>query len=139
MIITGIFFSFAILGLTYAVWQKMKYARLLEAQKHEMKLRNVHLEREIEARLTEITRYNRQLERYAFVTAHNLRAPVARIIGLAHLYDLSRAREEELELKEKLVITVLELDQVVSQLNMLLDAKSEEPVTFHWVETVDKI
>ena len=70
------------------VWaqnQKLEEARkIIEKQNEEIKLRNENLEMEVQSRTKELVEYNQQLEQFAFISAHNLRAPVARLLGLGH-------------------------------------------------------
>jgi PAS domain S-box-containing protein len=95
-------------------------------QNEEIKRRNENLEAEVENRTKELVEYNQQLEQFAFISAHNLRAPVARILGLGHLLDLlpleTDLRERKL-IYDKMVSTACELDRVVSDLNTILEIK----------------
>jgi len=68
--------------------------------------------------------YNQQLEQFAFISAHNLRAPVARILGLGQILDLAKNNPEEKDsIYPKLIHTAKELDSVVKDLNTILDLK----------------
>ena len=49
---------------------------------------NENLEMEVSKRTNELVEYNQQLEQFAFIAAHNLRAPVARILGLGQLIQM---------------------------------------------------
>jgi Y_Y_Y domain len=49
---------------------------IIEKQNEEIKLRNESLELEVQNRTKELLNYNQQLEQFAFISAHNLRAPV---------------------------------------------------------------
>ncbi len=95
---------------------------IIEKQNLEIKERNLNLEVEVESRTKELIEYNQQLEQFAFISAHNLRAPVARILGLGHLLELGENKNDP-EILEKLVLTTKELDRVVSDLNIILEIR----------------
>jgi len=61
--------------------------KLIETQKEQLLLANENLENEVDHRTAELTRQNLQLEQFAFMTSHNLRAPVARLLGLTQLFN----------------------------------------------------
>lgn len=104
---------------------KLQQASLIiEKQNAEIKHRNENLEREIEERTRELIEYNQQLEQFAYISAHNLRAPVARILGLGQLLELSpKDTQEKREVYEKLISTTRELDHVVRDLNTILEIR----------------
>jgi len=98
--------------------------QIIEKQNNEIKLRNENLELEVANRTKELVEYNQQLEQFAFISSHNLRAPVARILGLGQLLDLAgTTTDDERLIKEKLIFTTRELDQVVRDLNSILEIK----------------
>lgn len=64
--------------------KELRHAQLtISKQNEEIVRRNESLELEIKSRTQELLDYNHQLEQFAFISAHNLRSPVARILGLA--------------------------------------------------------
>lgn len=105
--------------------RKLEMAReIIEKQNEETKLRNENLELEIQARTKELLAYNQQLEQFAFISAHNLRAPVARIIGLGNVLELHQTKPDESKLMyQKMVSTARELDRVVRDLNTILEIR----------------
>ena len=105
--------------------QKLEEARMIiEQQNEEIKLRNETLEEEVESRTKELVEYNQQLEQFAFISSHNLRAPVARILGLGQLMDLAgKTPDDETLIHKSLILTTRELDRVVRDLNTILEIK----------------
>lgn len=96
----------------------------ISAQRDLVAKQNQTLESEVEKRTRELVEYNHQLEQFAFISAHNLRAPVARILGLGNLLDISGQQESEREqIYPKLVHATRELDAVVKDLNTILYLK----------------
>jgi signal transduction histidine kinase len=91
---------------------------------------NEQLEREVDARTQELKQANQelieqnnQLEQFAFIAAHNLRAPLARILGLAHIMEITNTPAEKSTVMQKLVSSTQDLDDVIRDLNTILDIK----------------
>lgn len=69
---------------------------------------------------------NRDLEQFAFIISHNLRAPTANIIGLTDcLQDNTLTYEERKELMEGLASSVAGLDVIIKDINTILQIKRE--------------
>lgn len=101
----------------------MQNQRLIETQ-YQIELQNENLEVEVAKRTKELVEYNRQLEQFAFISAHNLRSPVARIIGLGNLLSRPESDPQEKEqIYPKIVHAASELDVVIKDLNTILDLK----------------
>ncbi len=109
----------------FAQNQKLEEAQdIIERQNAETKLRNENLEIEIQSRTKELLEYNQQLEQFAFISAHNLRAPVARILGLGNILDLTSKNPDDNKIVyQKMVATATELDRVVRDLNTILEIR----------------
>jgi ligand-binding sensor domain-containing protein/signal transduction histidine kinase len=107
--------------------QQLQTAReIIEKQNNDILRRNESLEAEVSERTKELVEYNQQLEQFAFISAHNLRAPVARILGLGQIIEYSRNNPaEEKLIIEKLVFTAKELDRVVKDLNTVLEIRNK--------------
>jgi signal transduction histidine kinase len=71
----------------------------------------------------ELVKQNMQLEQYGYIIAHNLRGPVARILGLSNLITRSFDPKRDLEIIEQLHTSAEELDTVIHDLNIILDIK----------------
>lgn len=119
-----------------AVLQKA-YFKLAEAQKiihsknEELKKYSENLEVQIQERTKqieqanfELIKQNNQLEQFAFITAHNLRSPVARILGLANILDTKNIQNTDNQfIINKIVVVAHELETVIKDLNIILDIK----------------
>jgi signal transduction histidine kinase/ligand-binding sensor domain-containing protein len=67
---------------------------------------------------SELVKQNSQLEQFAFITAHNLRGPVARIKGLLQLFP--KVKTDEVTHLES---CVNDLDEVILDLSTILDVR----------------
>jgi len=116
--------------------QELQAARaIIEAQNQKIQLRNETLEKEVAKRTKTLSEYNQQLEQFAFISAHNLRAPVARILGLGQLLELSsKGGHDTSDISDKIVSTTRELDRVVRDLNTILEVRKDNALTFQHVD-----
>lgn len=69
----------------------------------------------------ELSTQNRQLEEFAYITAHNFRAPIARLIGLANLVKDTDNPNEIQTITQYIHTTTLNLDEVIKDMNKILD------------------
>ncbi|NJL15321.1 MAG: hypothetical protein HC913_21505 [Microscillaceae bacterium] len=97
---------------------------LIDQQNQEIQVKNQNLEQEVQASQKELIEYNQQLEQFAFITAHNLRGPVSRILGLGNLLEMPDIQPEEQALYlQKLSFTTRELDQIIRDLTTILEIR----------------
>ncbi len=74
-----------------------------------------------------LVKKNKSLEEYAFITSHNLRRPLANILGLVQLIDGKKADAAlDKEVIEKLKISAEELDQVIKHTTKVLNKENDE-------------
>lgn len=104
--------------------------KVVEDQKKSIENENERLETEVSNRTVqlreanqELIEHNSQLEQFAFIAAHNLRAPLARILGLANVIEISEEKKDKQNALEKLVDSTKDLDDVIKDLNTILDIK----------------
>lgn len=143
---------------------KIRSNDLLAAQRNELADKNAliiqqnkllneakgQLEQKIEQRTSDLRIANQELvnqnlvmEQFSFMTAHNLRGPVARLIGLSSLYDFGNPGEPfNAEVMKRVRQSSFDLDEVIHDLTAILRIKSgiEDPiVTLNLKDTLDKI
>ena len=90
-----------------------------------------HLAELEKERLTaDLLRRNKELEQFAYIISHNLRAPVANITGFAEeLGSDSYSDEEKSLFLNELTSSVKNLDQVIIDLNDIMHSKQEINIT----------
>lgn|GEM_PF-3593349 len=108
---------------------------LLENARGVIERNNETLKEEVAQRTQELLEYNHQLEKFAFMSAHNLRAPVARVLGLCNLLNISREQPEEERaiIVDKLKLSAYEMDEVVKDLNFILQLRRDVTSTITFV------
>jgi signal transduction histidine kinase len=88
--------------------------------------KNKLAEIERDAITKDLLQRNKDLEQFAYIVSHNLRAPVASILGLSALWNNTAVREAEKEYISKGVLTsVQKLDDVIKDLNYILQVKNK--------------
>jgi len=70
----------------------------------------------------EVTDYMRRLEEFAFITSHELRQPVANILGLTSLFSLELLPAEERKLIGHIAGAAQNLDSIIHRLQEALNA-----------------
>lgn len=113
-------------------YAKIVDIKLTIANKNEeLKKYSENLEQQIQERTKQITqanaeliKQNNQLEQFAFITAHNLRAPIARLLGLGNILDTKNPQNpDNIFVVEKMITVSNELDTVIKDLNIILEIK----------------
>lgn len=73
---------------------------------------------------------NKTLEDFTYIVSHNLRAPVANIIGLGQILEMIGSSTDEQEVViQNMLSTVKSLDQIVKDLNMILQIREHTSET----------
>lgn len=95
---------------------------------------NQNLESAVNKRTIELANANQELknnlkkiERFNFIAAHNLRGPVARILGLCMLVEKEESIKDSVNFQiiEKLKYSTKELDEIIHDLILILDIQSQ--------------
>jgi len=107
--------------------QKLNQANLvIEVKSKEIQKQNNELEQQVEERTKQLVEYNQQLEQFTFMAAHNLRGPVARILGLGRLLNFNQKlkADEAKSIVDKILFTTGDLDSIINDLGRILEVKS---------------
>ena len=104
--------------------------KIIENQNEIIKRINVSLSQDVEQRTESLMKTNKellqnisQLEQFTYIVSHNLRAPVARILGLGSILDNAKTDDEAKQIVNLLVKTSQELDGVLNDLNLTIQIK----------------
>lgn len=102
---------------------------------NEMSLLNnelVNTQRELEKKNSEIEHLNSQLKKtnlelqqFASIVSHNLRSPIANIVGLASILKEDITEEDKAQSQQYLFKAVEQLNELIEDLNKILKSKSE--------------
>ena len=87
----------------------------------EINAMNENLERLVLERTEELKLQNQRLIEYAFFTAHEVRGPLARILGLVELSKINQEPEDRIEILKRLEVSAYELDEIIRMINRKLE------------------
>lgn len=95
-------------------------------ERKEADLQLLELNRNLEKYTVELINANKGLEQYSFIVSHNLRAPVANLLGLKDLY-VQNDHPEEIRQRflSELFSNIDRLDKIITDLNSILKSKTE--------------
>ena len=121
--------------------------QLIEQQNQQLSLLNENLERIVGTRTGELRKANlalhkrnQQLEQFAYIISHNLRGPVASIIGLIRLFDRAQIGEgENLQYLDLLQLSAAKLDAVISDLGQVLSLEQSPDKQFREINIADSV
>jgi PAS domain S-box-containing protein len=105
-----------------------------------MSVRNITEKKTMEVQrekmTTDLLQHNRNLAQFSYIVSHNLRAPLANIIGLADVLTMPGVDDAQKdEFLRHIAIASRKLDEVIIDLNTILHLRNEndekkQPVTF---------
>lgn len=135
------------LELQFKELEKAKHT--IAGQNEELKAYNLNLESMVNVRTedlinsnTRLKENNNQLEQFGFVVSHNLRGPIARILGLANVLNKKAIDDENNLLLDKMVEVTKDLDLIIHDLNEVLEIQKgvkQEFVKVGFEEIINKI
>jgi signal transduction histidine kinase len=82
-------------------------------------------ELEREKMISEIIQHSKKLEQFAYIVSHNLRGPIANILGLSSVLKGKTSEAEKQLIQQYIFTAVGQLDEVVKDLNKILQIKSQ--------------
>lgn len=125
----------------HPIWENNKVIGL---SCYVMDITNQKIDELNKAKMTaDLIQRNKDLEQFAYIVSHNLRAPVANIIGISDaLHNMELSGEEEMEMTGDLSRSVIKLDSVIKDLDHILQVKrgiSEKKVVVKFSELLRDI
>lgn len=119
--------------------QLSKTQEIVEGQNKQLQVYAKDLEGEVDHRTKEVIgknlellHYAGQLEEFTYAISHNIRAPIARLLGLVGVMKVSDDADRKM-IMDMIHISSLDLDRVVNDLHDILSIKSAK----HDLENVD--
>ncbi|HEY5918760.1 MAG TPA: HAMP domain-containing sensor histidine kinase [Chryseolinea sp.] len=93
---------------------------LIQQKNNELGIEVARQTRDLKQTNLELIEQNTRLEQFAFIISHNLRAPMARLVGLSAILDLTTDVRETSEIVGLMVKSTQDLDQVIKDLTLIL-------------------
>ena len=117
---------------------------IIEEQKGRLELSNEELNVELRDKNKELLKSISELKQFSYTLSHNLRRPVASLLGLTNLIEIENSNidEETKTLLNHIKISSKDLDETISDLRNLMEIKDDieqakEP--FNVTEEIDKV
>jgi len=112
--------------------QELESAKnLIEKQSKELANKNEELEIAINEKArnlietnNELVQYNNELRQFSYTVSHNLRAPVASLIGLTNIMDSTNLNDDNKLIIEHIKSSSKKLDSVFKDLNKIIDLRN---------------
>ena len=73
----------------------------------------------------ELIRHNNELLQFSYTVSHNLRGPVARLLGLTRLFKVTKKLEEKTHLENLVLQSSEELDEILRDLSLIIDIRND--------------
>lgn len=106
--------------------------RMISEQQEKLLTYNLQLERIVEEKNVdlvrtneELVRHNNELRQFSYTVSHNLRGPVARLLGLTDLFSKPISQQEKEEIGIMVRKSGLELDGVLRDLSLIIDIRND--------------
>lgn len=127
--------------------------RLISEQQKKLFTYNLKLEKTVEQKSAdllntneELIRHNNELRQFSYTVSHNLRGPVARLLGLTDLFSKPLPQEEREEIRIMIKRSSHELDDVLKDLSLIIDIRNDlykvrEKILFEseWKKTISML
>jgi len=139
--ITAVFSLLILLFILFKNYRKRKETNIfLSAYSQNLERQVDDRTRELVKTNLELIRQNSQLEQFGFIIAHNLRSPVARILGLTNLIksDQFSMPQDEIVV-QKLRHSAEDLDHVIHDLNAILEIKKGATHSFEPINLMERL
>ena len=106
--------------------------QVIERQKELLSRENKHLENEMVSMNKELTqtndeliRSNNELRQFSFTVSHNLRGPVASLLGLVNLLNMETIDEENRQVLAYILESANQLDDILNDLREITDIRHD--------------
>ncbi len=107
-------------------------SQIISQQKLKLEEYSLHLENLVEEKNAdlvkanhELIKSNNELRQFSFTVSHNLRGPVARLLGLTKLMESSRDEEDLANITQYVYQSAAELDDILRDLTTIIDIRNE--------------
>jgi signal transduction histidine kinase len=123
--------------------------QIVEEQNTFIKLKNDELTLEVNKQTDDLKETNHalieqnsRLQQFAYIISHNLRAPLARLVGLAGIFNHAYNKDEEAEIIKMMVSSAENIDEVIRDLAYILEIQKQNTQVLMEIDlndTIDKV
>jgi signal transduction histidine kinase len=105
----------------------------IDRQKKELEKQNLKLEESLDVKSKDLLNTNQQLvvqnhelQQFSYTVSHNLRGPVASMLGLMNIYHLSEDADEKSSIFSLMEKSAQSLETVIHDLNKIIDIRKDK-------------
>jgi signal transduction histidine kinase len=105
----------------------------IDRQKKELEKQNLKLEESLDVKSKDLLNTNQQLvvqnhelQQFSYTVSHNLRGPVASMLGLMNIYHLSESTDEKSTIFSLMEKSAQSLETVIHDLNKIIDIRKDK-------------
>jgi signal transduction histidine kinase len=107
----------------YEVIEEQK--NLLVHQNLNLSTELVGINKDLTETNSELIKHNNELRQFSYTVSHNLRGPVASLMGLINIIDTSGFSSENNEIHEHIKTSVSRLDNIITDLSKIIDIRHD--------------
>lgn len=112
-------------------YETIEHQNLIIQQKNRELMAEVdHQTQYLRMKNQELAEQNARLEQFAYIISHNLRAPMARLVGLASVLRKSTDEDEKSDIISLMVRSTADFDDVFKDLSMILSIQKLSPAVY---------
>jgi signal transduction histidine kinase len=108
--------------------QLMRANAIIEEQKTDLQQEVKKVNSELLDANEELVKHNNELRQFSYTISHNLRGPIARLLGLTYIANIDKEVKDSapaMAIIDRIKIAARELDHVVHDLNEIVDIRNE--------------
>ncbi|MBN8575326.1 MAG: hypothetical protein J0L66_00200 [Cytophagales bacterium] len=105
---------------------------LISVQQEKLVVANKELEKQVQEKTIDLTtaneeliKHNNELRQFSYTVSHNLRAPVARLLGLTDLFGKAELNKEREAMAVLIQRSGQELDEILKDLHQIIDLRND--------------
>jgi signal transduction histidine kinase len=107
----------------YEVIEEQK--NLLVHQNMNLSTELVGINKDLTETNSELIKHNNELRQFSYTVSHNLRGPVASLMGLINIIDTSDFTPENSEIHQHIITSVNRLDNIITDLSKIIDIRHD--------------
>lgn len=106
--------------------------KIIEEQRNLLFVQNKNLSTELVEKNKELTetnneliKHNNELRQFSYTVSHNLRGPVASLMGLLKLFDPQKLEDDNSDIFRHIETSTLRLDNIIKDLSKIIDIRND--------------
>ncbi|HEY9047290.1 MAG TPA: histidine kinase dimerization/phospho-acceptor domain-containing protein, partial [Ohtaekwangia sp.] len=118
----------------------------IERQRGELESQNKFLEKTLDEKNRDLLHTNQQLvmqnnelQQFSYTVSHNMRGPVASIIGLMNIHRLANSADEQSHILELIEQSAYSLETIIRDLNKIVDIRNDRFTVYEDVSLPEEV